>query len=163
MFCASIASPTPFARYMLKNIPPLLTPDALHALASMGHGDEVAIVDANFPAARMAQAGGARLVQLAGANATGVLQAVLQVLPLDHFDPVAAWTMQVVGDASAVPEPVAEFAVALHSAGEAPAVSLERFDFYQRAQSAFVILRSGEQRKYGNILLRKGVIASDGA
>ncbi|MEO6017633.1 MAG: RbsD/FucU domain-containing protein, partial [Polaromonas sp.] len=49
---------------MLKNIPPLLTPDALHALASMGHGDDVAIVDANFPAARLAQLGGARLVQL---------------------------------------------------------------------------------------------------
>ncbi len=144
---------------MLKNVPPLLTPDALHALASMGHGDEVAIVDANFPATRVARQGGARLIQLAGASATEVLKAVLQVLPLDNFVPQAAWTMQVVGDATAVPEPVAEFAAALQQAGEQPAVSLERFDFYERAQSAFVILRSGEARKYGNILLRKGVIA----
>lgn len=147
---------------MLKNVPPLLSPDALHALASMGHGDEVAIVDANFPAARVAQQGGARLVQLAGASATEVLKAVLQVLPLDNFVPEAAWTMQVVSDATAVPEPVAEFAAALRQAGEQPAVSLERFDFYRRAQSAFVVLRSGEARKYGNILLRKGVIAHDG-
>lgn len=147
---------------MLKNIPSLLTPDALHALASMGHGDDVAIVDANFPAARVAQQGGARLVQLAGANATQALKAVLQVLPLDNFAPEAAWTMQVVGDASAVPEPVAGFAAALLQAGEQPAVTLERFDFYGRTQSAFVILRTGEQRTYGNILLRKGVIASDG-
>ncbi|MFC5522367.1 RbsD/FucU family protein [Polaromonas jejuensis] len=147
---------------MLKNVPPLLSPDALHALASMGHGDEVAIVDANFPAARIAQQGGARLVQLAGASATEALKAVLQVLPLDNFVPEAAWTMQVVGDASAVPEPVAEFAAALRQAGEQPAVSLERFDFYRRAQSAFVVLRSGEARKYGNILLRKGVIAQYG-
>ena len=146
---------------MLKNIPPLLTPDALHALASMGHGDDVAIVDANFPAAGMAGKGGARLVQLAGANATQVLKAVLQVLPLDDFVPEAAWTMQVVGDAGAVPEPVAEFAAELRQAGEAPAATLERFAFYQRAQSAFVILRTGESRKYGNIVLRKGVIASD--
>ena len=146
---------------MLKNIPPLLTPDALHALASMGHGDDVAIVDANFPAAGMARKGGARLVQLAGANATQVLKAVLQVLPLDDFVPEAAWTMQVVGDAGAVPEPVAEFAAELRQAGEAPAATLERFAFYQRAQSAFVILRTGESRKYGNIVLRKGVIASD--
>jgi L-fucose mutarotase len=146
---------------MLKNIPPLLTPDALHALASMGHGDDVAIVDANFPAASMAGKGGARLVQLAGANATQALQAVLQILPLDDFGPEAAWTMQVVGDAGAVPEPVAEFAAALQQVGEAPAATLERFDFYQRAQSAFLILRTGESRKYGNILLRKGVIASD--
>ncbi|MHB1200289.1 MAG: RbsD/FucU family protein [Polaromonas sp.] len=147
---------------MLKNLPSLLTPDALHALASMGHGDDVAIVDANFPAARVARQGGARLVQLAGANAAQALKAVLQVLPLDKFVPEAAWTMQVVGDASAVPEPVAGFAVALLQAGEQPAVTLERFDFYKRAQSAFVILCTGEQRKYGNILLRKGVIASDG-
>ena len=147
---------------MLRNVPPLLTPDALHALASMGHGDELAIVDANFPAARVAQQGGARLVQLAGATAPQVLKAVLQVLPLDDFVPEAAWTMQVVGDASAVPEPAAEFAAALLQAGEQPATSLERFDFYQRARSAFVILRSGEARKYGNILLRKGVIARDG-
>lgn len=147
---------------MLKNLPPLLTPDALHALASMGHGDDVAIVDANFPAARMARQGGALLVQLAGANAAQVLEAVLQVLPLDNFVPDAAWTMQVVGNAGAIPAPVAEFAALLAQAGEPPAVTLERFDFYQRAQSAFVILRTGESRKYGNILLRKGVIASDG-
>lgn len=146
---------------MLKNLPPLLTPDALHALASMGHGDDVAIVDANFPAASVARLGGARLVQLAGANATQALTAVLQVLALDDFVPDAAWTMQVVGNADAIPAPVAEFAAALKNAGEKPAVALERFDFYQRAQSAFVILRTGEARKYGNILLRKGVISSD--
>lgn len=146
---------------MLKNIPPLLTPDALHALASMGHGDDLAIVDANFPAAQVARKSGAQLVQLAGATAPQALAAVLRLLPLDDFVPDAAWTMQVVGDASAVPAPVAEFATVLHQAGERPAVSLERFDFYERAQTAFLILQTGEQRKYGNILLRKGVIASD--
>jgi L-fucose mutarotase len=146
---------------MLKNISPLLTPDALHALASMGHGDELAIVDAHFPAARVAARGGARLVQLAGADASAVLSAVLGVLPLDRFEPVAAWTMQVVGDAAAVPPTVAEFQAVLRSAGEPAAVSLERFAFYERAAAAFVILRSGEQRKYGNLLLRKGVLAAD--
>jgi L-fucose mutarotase len=69
----------------------------------------------------------------------------------------------VVGNAEAVPAPVAEFATVLHQAGERPAASLERFEFYKRAQSAFLILQTGEQRKYGNILLRKGVIASDHA
>lgn len=146
---------------MLKNIPALLTPDALHALASMGHGDDVAIVDANFPAAQVARKSGARLVQLAGASAPQALKAVLQLLPLDTFVPDAAWTMQVVGDAAAIPEPVAEFATVLHQAGERPAVSLERFAFYTQAQTAFLILQTGEQRKYGNILLRKGVISSD--
>ena len=147
---------------MLKNLPPLLCPDALHALASMGHGDDVAIVDANFPAARVARQSGARLVQMAGANATQALIAVLQVLPLDDFVPHAAWSMQVVGDAQATPAPVAEFAAALNAAGEKPAVPLERFDFYERAGSAFAILRTGESRPYGNILLRKGVVIATG-
>jgi L-fucose mutarotase len=144
---------------MLKNIPPLLTPDALHALASMGHGDELAIVDANFPAERLSRAGGARLVQLPGANAPEVLRAVLHVLPLDDFGPVAAWTMQVVGDEAAIPPAVAEFQQLLAGAGEQAAVPLERFEFYQRAAQAMAIFRSGEQRTYGNVLLRKGVVA----
>ena len=146
---------------MLKNIPPLITPDALHALASMGHGDDVAIVDANFPAAQVARKSGAQLVQLAGTTAPQALAAVLRLLPLDDYVPDAAWTMQVVGDASAIPPPVAEFATVLHQVGERPAASLERFEFYERAQAAFLILQTGERRKYGNILLRKGVIACD--
>ncbi len=105
---------------MLKNIPPLLVPGALHALA-----------------------------------------AVLVLLPLDDFVPEAAWTMQVVGDEAAVPEPVTEFAAALAAAGERPASSLERFAFYERARGAALILQTGETRKYGNIILRKGVIATD--
>jgi len=145
---------------MLKNIPSLLTPDALHALASMGHGDELVIADANFPSARLAAQGGGRLVQLAGADAPAVLRAVLQVLPLDSYTPDAAWTMQVVGDAVAIPPPVAEFRALLAEVGERAAVPLERFAFYERAAGAFLILRSGESRKYGNILLRKGVVAS---
>ena len=143
---------------MLKNIPPLLTPDALHALASMGHGDELAIVDANFPAARIAAERGARLVQLPGADAPAVLRSVLALVPLDDFDDQAAWTMQAVGDATALPTPVAEFQAALMEAGERAAQPLERFAFYARAASAFAILRCGERRRYGNILLRKGVI-----
>ncbi len=38
---------------MLKNLSPLLSPDLLHALASMGHGDEIVLADAHFPAATM--------------------------------------------------------------------------------------------------------------
>lgn len=143
---------------MLKNLPALLVPDALHALASMGHGDELAIVDANFPAARIAAAGGARLVRLPGATAPQVLQAVLCVLPLDDFGPEASWTMAVVGDASALPAPVQEFRALLHAAGQAPPSALERMAFYERCLGAFLILQSGEPRRYGNVLLRKGVI-----
>ncbi len=143
---------------MLKNVSPLLTPDALHALASMGHGDELAIVDAHFPAARLAASGHARLAHLPGANAPTVLRAVLALLPLDDFGPEAAWTMQVVGDAAAQPPAVLELQGVLQDSGERPAATLEREAFYERAAKAFAILPCGETRTYGNVLLRKGVL-----
>ena len=145
---------------MLKNLPPLLTPDALFALASMGHGDDVAIVDAHFPAARVAAAGGAQLVQLAGADAPAVLRAVLAVLPVDDFESAPTRFMQVVGNPDAMPPPVLAFQALLAEAGEAPAQGLERHAFYAAAAQARVILRSGETRPYGNLLLRKGVVGS---
>lgn len=77
---------------MLKHIPALLTPDALHALASMDHGDTLAIVDAHFPAARLAAQAGARLVQaqVPGADTPALLRAVLALMPLDDATPEAA-------------------------------------------------------------------------
>lgn len=144
---------------MLKLVPSLFTPDALHALASMGHGDEVAIVDANFPAARVAAAGGARLVPLSGVDAPSVLRAVLALLPVDDFEPAAVRFMQVVGDPSAVPPPVQAFQSALAQAGAPEAIGLERHAFYEAAAAAHVILLTGEVRPYGNLLLRKGVVS----
>ena len=146
---------------MLKNISPLLTPQLLFGLAKLGHGDDVALVDANFPADRIAEQAHARLVHLPGLSTTQVLQAVLSVLPLDSFDSPCSWTMQVVGDAQAVPVPVAEFKHALRAADEAAPGSLERFAFYEHARSARLVVQTGDQRKYANILLRKGVIATD--
>ena len=143
---------------MLKHIPALLTPDALHALASMGHGDELAIVDAHFPAARLAARGAARLAYIPGADAPAVLHAVLALLPLDDFGSEAAWTMLVVGDAAAIPASVTDMQAVLARAGEQPAAALERHTFYERAANAFAIFACGETRTYGNLLLRKGVL-----
>ena len=140
---------------MLKGIHPLLTADVLHALAAMGHGDVVAIVDANFPAASV----GRRVVTVAGAGAPDVLDAVLTLFPLDtHGTP--ALTMAVTGDPEAIPEPVAEFTAIFSERGLGDVVigRLERHDFYAGAREAFVILRTGELRPYGNILLVKGVV-----
>jgi L-fucose mutarotase len=143
---------------MLKLIPPLLTPDALHALASMGHGDELAIVDAHFPAASTAARGGARLLHLSGADMPAVVRAVLALMPLDAHGGDAAHTMQVIGDAAAVPPAVADLQAALRDAGERPAAALERHAFYERAATAYAIVVCGEARTYGNVLLRKGVV-----
>ena len=139
---------------MLHGLDPLLTPDLLHALASMGHGDTVAIVDANFPATRIAR----RLVALPGVDAPRVLAAIMTVLPIDDFEPDPIVVMQVVGDATAVPDAVRDFkAVLLQHAAPMPA-TIERHAFYRLAEAAFAIVQSGERRFYGNILLRKGVI-----
>lgn len=139
---------------MLLGLSPLLSPDLLQVLASMGHGDEIVLADANFPAATHAR----RLVRLPGVGAPQVLDAVLSVLPLDDFSPDPALTMQVVGDAAAVPEAVHDFTAVLAERGHAAPASLERFAFYERAASAFAVVATGEIRIYGNILLRKGVV-----
>lgn len=138
----------------LIGLDPLLSPDLLHALASAGHGDRIAIVDANFPAAANAR----RLVRLPGADAVAALRAVLSVFPVDAMDPEPVRSMQVVGDPAAVPAAVAEFATLLAERGAAAPVPLERHAFYAAAREAFAIVATGESRPYGNILLTKGVV-----
>ena len=141
---------------MLKNLDPILSPELLSVLAAMGHGDELAIVDANFPAVSMAR----RLVRLDGLGATHVLEAVLSVLPLDDFVDSPVAVMQVVGEPETIPEPVREFQQAVNHA-EAKSIKIspiDRFDFYDRSRAAFAIVATGETRLYGNVLLKKGVI-----
>jgi L-fucose mutarotase len=142
---------------VLKGIDPLLAPELLHVLAAMGHGDELAVVDANFPAVAVAR----RLVRLDGVRAPRALQAVLSLLPLDTFTDSPAAVMAVVGDPKAVPPPVREFQPIVDAAAGRPVrlVPLERFAFYERARAAFAIVATGDTRAYGNILLTKGVIS----
>jgi len=143
---------------MLKNLDPLLSPDLLMVLRSMGHGDEIAVVDANFPAASMAQ----RLVRLDGLTASAVTGAILSVMPLDDFVPEAAWRMEVVGDPEAEQPIFDEFraAIARHEGADFRLAALERFAFYERAKAAYAIVSTGESRLYGNIILKKGVVRS---
>ncbi len=143
---------------MLRNIPSILSPELLYALRAMGHGDEIVIADANFPGS----SSGPECVRLDGISATDVLEAVLSVMPLDTFVSDPAITMQVVGDADAIPPAVADFQKIIDKVADNPAriSTLERFDFYDRASEAFVVVQTGETRLYGNIILKKGVIGS---
>lgn len=144
---------------MLRNINPLLSPDLLHILRSMGHGDEIAIVDGNFPAEREAQ----RLVRLDGIPATDVLKAVLSVMPLDTYVDHPASRMEVVGKPDAVPEICVEFQKIINETADAPRDmdKIERFAFYDRVQDCFAVVATGENRQFGNIILAKGVISPD--
>lgn len=142
---------------MLRNIPAIISPKLIATLCAMGHGDEIVIADANFPAETM----GRRCHRLDGSSATDVLEAVLKLLPLDTFVQFPALTMQVVGNPDEVPAIVSEFQRIINAIADHPATlsPLERFDFYERAQAAFAVIQTGEGRLYGNIILKKGVIA----
>jgi L-fucose mutarotase len=141
---------------MLKGLDPLLGADLLHVLRAMGHGDELVIADANFPAASM----GRRLVPLHGVSAARVLEAVLSVMPLDEFVDAPCARMQVVDDPAAVPEICKEFQAIIDRAegGRFKLASIERFEFYERARQAFAVVQTGETRLYGNVLLKMGVV-----
>jgi L-fucose mutarotase len=142
---------------MLKRIPAILSPELLYLIAQMGHGDELVIADANFPATTM----GKRVVRADGHSVPAILEAVLQLFPLDSFVEAPAAVMQRV-DSPGEPAPVwTEFQRLLDSA-EAKHVSIERverFAFYERAQKAFGVVATGETALYGNLILKKGVIA----
>ena len=144
---------------MLKNIDPILGPELLKILRAMGHGDEIVIVDANHPAETNAQ----RLVRMEGMTATRVLEAVVSVLPLDTYVDCPVHTMQVVGHPDEAPEIVVEFRhiVRVWAGAEITFGALERFDFYTRVKTAFALVATGEQRLYGNIILKKGVVEPD--
>jgi L-fucose mutarotase len=140
---------------MLKGLNPLLTPDLLHALASMGHGDELAIVDAHFPAVTLAR----RLIRLDAAQAPAVLEACLTLIPLDPFVSDPAVRMEVVGKPDEEPPIVREFqAIVDRIEGSKFKIrKVERHAFYDRASKTYAIVATGDQRAYGNIIIKKGV------
>jgi L-fucose mutarotase len=142
---------------MLKNIDPVLSPELLSTLRAMGHGDELAIVDANYPA----ESSGRRVIRMDGvASATHILEAVLSLLPLDEFVPCAAFHMQVVDDPTAQLPIFAEFRALLerYEPRSARLEGIERFAFYERVKSCFAVLATGERRLYGNLILKKGIV-----
>lgn len=146
---------------MLQGISPLLSPDLLHLLASMGHGDEVVLVDANFPAASMAAFQGHSPVTCLGVDTPTMLRAILPVFPLDKAvnEPAAVMIPQK-GDPripGGLPEAAADICRLIEHHGFACG-QIERFAFYDRAKAAFGIVRTGELRAYGNVILKKGVV-----
>jgi L-fucose mutarotase len=144
---------------MLKSIDPLLGPDLLFALASMGHGDEIAIVDANFPAASLAR----RLVAMRGVDVAEMVTAILTVLPLDQTQRNPASIMRSAEGVEVAATAISSIRAALDRAtgGAAGVAELERFAFYERARNAFAIVATGELRLYGNVLLTAGALTGD--
>src|SRR5688572_7332941 len=134
---------------MLQGINPLLTGELLMHLDEMGHSDTVIIVDAHFPASRLA----ARLITLPGTTSPEVLEAVRSVLPLDDSPAVDLMT-----SADGTVLDVQKELLTAAGVTEADVRFVDRFDFYDDAEDAYVIIRTGETRKYGCVIVRKGLV-----
>lgn len=140
---------------MLKGLNPILNPELLSTLRAMGHGDEIAIVDGNYPGLEHAR----RLVRLDGVGLIPVLDAILSVLPIDDFVPEAIFRSTVGKDRDAL-DPVHEDIIACCAAHEPkqPVVPLLGPDFYPRVKAAHTVVQTSEPRLYANVILKKGVI-----
>ena len=144
---------------MLKNIPPILSPEMLKVLCEMGHGDRLVIADANFPAASMGK--DAIVLRADGHSATDLLDAILTLYPLDTYVEHPVFLMQIMpGDT--VKNPIWDeykAIVAKHDARGADAFAeIDRFAFYEESRKAYAIIATGEKALYANVMLQKGVI-----
>jgi L-fucose mutarotase len=144
---------------MLKGIDPLLSPELLKVLAEMGHGDAVALVDANFTAVTLGR--GKPLIRLPGVNLLRAGAALLSVFPLDLAERPLDF-MAVCGEAADYRSPLQRDMLALceHAGGAVPArcEAVERHAFYERVKQAYAIVQTGELQPYANFLFRKGVL-----
>jgi L-fucose mutarotase len=151
---------------MLKGLDPLLTAEILYALRAMGHGDELVVVDANFPADAVArQTTLGHVLHMDGVDLPRAVRAIASVLPLDTFVDQPAMRMQVVDAPDDVPAVQRQVQGELDRA-ESRAVgvgSIERIAFYERARSAYCVIATGERRFYGCFILKKGVLPPDPA
>lgn len=143
---------------MLKNIPPILSPELLKVLCEMGHGDEIILADGNFPAESIGK--DAIVIRADGHGTVELLEAILQFLPLDQYveNPVAL--MKVVNGDPCKPTIWDSYKQKLNESGNDPAKieMVERFAFYERAHHAYAIIATGESAIYANVLLKKGVV-----
>lgn len=149
---------------MLKGIDPRLNADVLHCLRAMGHGDTLVIADTNFPADSVAHDTVlGDLLRMENLTCADAMEAILSVLPLDTFVDDFAARMEVVDNPGDVPAVQAEVQAQIDTAEgrPRPMVSIERFEFYDRAREAYAVIQTGERRFYGCFILRKGVIGPD--
>ncbi|MBR6926289.1 MAG: L-fucose mutarotase [Bacteroidaceae bacterium] len=141
---------------MLKGISPLLSPELLKILCEMGHGDEIVLSDAHFPAHTL---GVSHVVRADGLKVTQLLRAILPLFELDAYVEHPLITMSPVPGDTLDPSVEASYLEAIHETN--PQIvdfgREERFAFYERARKAYAVVVTGETAKYGNIILKKGV------
>ena len=144
---------------MLKGISPLISPELLKTLASMGHGDELVFADVHYPGESLNK----KVIRADGLKITDLLQAIMPLFELDQYveypiimmEPVKGDELDLKVESSYLNSiaPFCKNSIKLNR--------IERFEFYERSKKAFAIVMTGETAKYGNIILKKGVIPFD--
>lgn len=144
---------------MLKGIPKILSPELLKTLCEMGHSDRLVIADGNFPAESVGA--GHKVIRMDGHGTCEVLEAVLQLFPLDTYVEHPVNLMQVMsGDPVETPiwEDYKKIVRKADARGESAIGQIERFAFYEEARSAYAIVATGEGALYANVMLQKGTV-----
>ena len=144
---------------MLKNIPPILSPELLKTLCEMGHSDRIVIADGNFPCESVGK--NCKVIRCDGHGVPELLDAILTLFPLDKYVEKPVTLMQVMaGDP--VKTPIWDeykAIIAKHDERGAESVGeIERFKFYDEARTAYAIVATGEKAVYANVMLQKGVV-----
>lgn len=140
---------------MLKGISPLLSPELLSTLARMGHGDEIILADAHFPGETYND----NVLRADGLRIPDLLEAILPLFELDSYVPNPLIMMAAVPGDQLDPKVEDEYLESIYKTNpKVPPINrIDRFEFYERAKKAFVVVMTGETAKYGNIILKKGV------
>ena len=140
---------------MLKGICPLISPELLKILSEMGHGDEIVLADAHFPAHSVGQ----RVIRADGIGTVPLLEGILQLVPLDQYDRSNFVLMEVVPGDDVKPVIWEDYRAVLSAAEPDAELSFaERFAYYERAKQAYCVVATGETAQYANIILKKGVV-----
>lgn len=140
---------------MLKGISPLVSPELLKILSEMGHGDEIVLADAHFPAHSVGQ----RVVRADGVGMVPLLKGIMQLIPLDQYDQNNFVLMAVVPGEDVKPVIWEEYQVVLEAVEPDAELSfMERYAYYERAKKAYCVIATGETAQYANIILKKGVV-----
>ena len=141
---------------MLKGIPSILTPELLKVLMEMGHGDELVIADGNFPKFAHPE----KVIRCDGHGIPEILDAILQFMPLDSYVENPTVFMAVLPDDPYKPEiwPVYKKIGEKYETDGLREITINKYDFYDRAKKAYAVVTTSEAALYANVILKKGVV-----
>ena len=140
---------------MLKNIPKNISPELLKVLCEMGHSDEIVIADGNFPSAGINK----NVIRYDACGVTDILKSILELFPLDEYVEAHVMLMKTGIEYKGKPKIWEEYEVILEkNKFQGKILEVDRFEFYERAKTAYAVIATGETAIYANIILKKGVI-----